>query len=126
MLAVLDSGDAGTGYLGDWRQRRNQIAFLLRHLDVRLFELTPNVSVSAVRAFGDQTLKDKLAKKSDTAANSSRAMQSARFFQLLADISPSNAATIRPATTETMAEYKRVQQLATKNDKLLNKALAAG
>lgn len=125
MIAVLDAGDSGTGYLGDWRKRRNQIAFLLRHLDVRLFELTSNVAVSAIRAFGDAAIREKLEKKTDMATNASRAMQSARFFQLLANITPSNAATIRAATPETMTEYKRVQQLATKNDKLLNKALAA-
>lgn len=125
MLAVLDASDTNTGYLGDWRRRRHQIAFLLRHLDVRLFELTPNVAVSAVRAYGDPVLQDKLNKKSDSAANASRAMQSARFFQLLAGVSTSNAATIRGATEDTANEYRRIQQLAAKNDKLLNKALAA-
>lgn len=125
MIAVLDSGDSTTGYLGDWRARRNQIAFLLRHLDVRLFELTPNVSVSAIRAFSDDSIRTKLTKKSDSAANASRSIQGARFFQLLAGTPSSGAATIRAATDETANEYKRLQQFAAKNDKLLNKALAA-
>src|SRR5690606_31312445 len=60
MINVLDASDSTTGYLGDWRRRRNEVAFLLRHLDVRLFELTPNVAVSAIRAFGDQAITDKL------------------------------------------------------------------
>jgi len=124
MIALLDAGDSGSGYLGDWRQRRHQIAFLLRHLDVRLFELTPNVAVSAMRAFGDQAVRGVLKKKMDSAANASRAMQAARFFQLLANIPSSNAATTRAASEETMNEYRRVQQLSSKNDKLMNKALA--
>lgn len=125
MIDVLDASDSSTGYLGDWRKRRNQIAFLLRHLDVRLFELTPNVSVSAIRAFGETTITDKLQKKKESAANASSAIQGARFFQFLAGTPSSNAATIRAATGETANEYKRLQQLASKNDKLLNKALAA-
>lgn len=125
MINVLDASDSTTGYLGDWRKRRNEIAFLLRHLDVRLFELTPNVSVSAIRAFGDPSITNKLKKKKDSAANASSAMQIARFFQLLAGTPSSNAATIRSATDATSDEYKRVQQLASKNDKLLNKGLAA-
>lgn len=125
MINVLDASDSTTGYLGDWRKRRNQIAFLLRHLDVRLFELTPNVAISAIRAFGDSTVTDKLKKKKDSAANASSAIQVARFFQLLAGIPSSTAATIRPATAATADEYKRIQQMASKNDKLLNKALAA-
>lgn len=125
MIAVLDASDSTTGYLGDWRKRRHQIAFLLRHLDVRLFELTPNVAVSAIRAFGDTSVTDRLTKKTESAANASSAIQVSRFFQLLAGTPSSNAATIRPATQETADEYKRVQQLASKNDKALNKALAA-
>ena len=125
MIAVLDASDSTTGYLGDWRKRRNQIAFLLRHLDVRLFELTPNVAVSAIRAFGDTSVTEKLKKKKELAANASSAMQVARFFQLLAGTPSSNAATIRPATQETADEFRRVQQHASKNDKILNKALAA-
>jgi len=125
MIAVLDSGDSSSGYLGDWRARRNQIAFLLRHLDVRLFELTPNVAVSAIRAFADSYTKDKLNKKTETPANASRAMQGARFFQLLAGTPSSSSSTIRAASEETSNEYKRLQQLASKSDKSLNKALAA-
>lgn len=124
MLAVLDSSDTTSGYLGDWRSRRNQVAFLLRHLDVRLFELTPNVSVSAIRAFGDQSIKSKLSKNSESPENASKAIQSARFFQLLAGIPSSNSATIRAANASTANEYKRIQQLASKSDKLLNKATA--
>ncbi|HBP1357099.1 TPA: hypothetical protein L5T54_000009 [Pseudomonas aeruginosa] len=124
MLAVLDSAETTSGYLGDWRSRRNQVAFLLRHLDVRLFELTPNVSVSAIRAFGDQSIKGKLKKSTESSTNASKAMQGARFFQLLAGTPSSNAATIRPANESTAHEYKRLQQLASKNDKILNKAIA--
>lgn len=125
MIAMLDASDSSTGYLGEWRKRRHQIAFLLRHLDVRLFELPPNVAVSAIRAFGDVAITDKLKKKKDSPANASSAMQAARFFQLLAGTPSTNAATIRPATRETADEYKRVQQLASKSDKALNKAIAA-
>jgi hypothetical protein len=124
MLAVLDSDDSTSGYLGEWRTRRHQIAFLLRHLDVRLFELTPNVTVSAIRAFGDEVIRAKLKKKKDAAPNAVRAIESARFFQLLIGAPGSTAATIRPASPETADEYRRFQTMAAKNDKLLNKALA--
>lgn len=125
MIDVLDASDSTTGYLGDWRKRRNQIAFLLRHLDVRLFELTPNVSVSAIRAHGDTAITSKLKKGKDSPANASSAIQGAKFLQFLAGTPSTNAATIRAAKDETADEYKRLQQLASKNDKLLNKALAA-
>ncbi|OSZ74604.1 ATP-binding protein [Hydrogenophaga sp. IBVHS1] len=125
MIAVLDASDTTTGYLGDWRQRRHQIAFLLRHLDVRLFELTPNVAVSAIRAFGDDSILEKLQNRKESASNASSAMQSAKFFQLLAGTPSSNAATIRAASEGTANEYRRVQQLASKQDKALNKALSA-
>jgi len=125
MIDVLDSGDSTTGYLGDWRARRDQIAFLLRHLDVRIFELTPNVAVSAIRAYGDPAIQTALKKKTDSATNAIRAMGSARFFQYLSNESGSNAATIRAASPDTADEYRRIQKLAAKDDKLLNKALAA-
>ncbi|HEV6964048.1 hypothetical protein [Roseateles sp.] len=125
MIDVLDASDSTSGYLGDWRKRRNQIAFLLRHLDVRLFELTPNVAVSAIRAFGDASVTDKLKKAKESPANASAAMQGTKFFQFLAGTPSTNAATIRAAKDVTADEYKRLQQLASKNDKLLNKALAA-
>jgi energy-coupling factor transporter ATP-binding protein EcfA2 len=125
MIDVLDASDSTTGYLGDWRKRRNQIAFLLRHLDVRLFELTPNVSVKSIRAFADPAITAKLNKAKESPANASSAMQGAKFFQFLAGTPSTNAATIRAAKDETANEYKRLQQLASKNDKLLNKALAA-
>lgn len=125
MIDTLDSSDSPTGYLGDWRKRRHQIAFLLRHLDVRLFELTPNVAVSSVRAFGDETITEKLIKAKDSASNASAAVKGARFFQFISGTLSSNAATIRAASKETANEYRRLQQLASKNDKLLNKALAS-
>lgn len=106
MIAVLDAGDSTSGYLGEWRKKRHQVAFLLRHLDVRLFELTPNVAVSSIRTFGDAAITDKLKKKKESAANASSAMQVARFFQLLAGTQASNAATIRAASPETSDEYK--------------------
>jgi cytochrome c5 len=125
MIDILDSNDAQTGYLGDWRKRRHQIAFLLRHLDVRLFELTPNVAVSSIRAFGDEAITEKLKKRKESAANAAAAVRGTRFFQFIAGALSSNAATIRPATKETADEFRRLQQLASKNDKLLNKALAS-
>lgn len=125
IIALLDSSDTTTGYLGAWRRKRNEVAFLLRHLDVRLFELTPNVTVSAARAFGDDLIKTRLGKASDTAVNASRAIQSSRFFQFISAAYSSNAATIRSATQATADDYRRIQQLAAKNDKSLNKALAA-
>jgi hypothetical protein len=125
LVAVLDTPGSNTMYLEDWRRRRHEVAVLLRRLDVRLFELPPNVTVAAVRAFADPPTKERLKKKSDVPANASRAVQSARFFQLLAGKPSSAAATIRPADSNTANEYKRIQGVASTNDKPLNKALAA-
>lgn len=125
MIAILDAPESRTGYLAEWRKRRDDVAFLLRRLDVRLFELPPHVAVSAVRAFGDAAAKDRLKKKTESEANASRAVQTSRFFQALANTAASTIATMRSANEETANEYKRVQAIAGKNDKPLNKALAA-
>jgi hypothetical protein len=125
MLAVLDTPDSNTVYLEDWRKRRHEVAYLLRRLDVRLFELPPNVTVASIRAFGDEATKARLREGSDVPANASKAVQAALFFRILAGQHSSGAATIRSATDETANEYRRVQTIASKNDKPLNKALAA-
>lgn len=124
IIAVLDAPESKTGYLEEWRRRRDEVAYLLRRLDVRIFELPPNVSVSAFRAFGDESIKSRMKKKVDNAASASRSVQSARFFQFLINATTSSSATIRPAIEDTANDYKRVQVLAGKNDKPLNKALA--
>jgi hypothetical protein len=124
MISVLDEDDSSSGYLGDWRKRRDQIAFLLRHLDVRIFELTPNVALSAVRAFADNSIRSHLQKKKDSRSNAVRAVQGARFFQTLAGTPQGKASTIRAATQEARKEYRRIQKLASSSDKALNKALA--
>src|ERR1017187_4187729 len=101
MLAVLDTPDSNTVYLEDWRKRRHEVAYLLRRLDVRLFELPPNVTVASIRAFGDEATKARLRKGSDVPANASKAVQAALFFRILAGQHSSGAATIRSATDET-------------------------
>lgn len=126
ILGILDVPESKTVYLEDWRKRRDEIAYLLRRFDVRIFELPPNVTVAAVRAFGDANAKLKLKKQTDVPANASRALQSTKLFELLTSARQSGAApTIRPAAAGTADEYRRIQVLAAKKDKSLNKALAA-
>lgn len=124
LIAILDDPDSKTAYLNDWRQRRDEIAFLMRRLDVRLFELPPNVALASVRAFGDDSLKGRLKRSYESRTQAAQAVRNSRFFQAMALLPSSTAATIRQAKAETASEYKRIQAVASKNDKPLNKALA--
>ncbi|HVX40195.1 MAG TPA: hypothetical protein VHB25_11530 [Gemmatimonadaceae bacterium] len=124
-IAVLDDPELDAAYLKEWKKRRNEIAFVLRRLDVRLFEIPPNVALTAARAYGDAVVKGKLKRASGPTAEAIRATQKARVFQALAGQPSTNVSKLRAATTETANEYRRIQSLAGKNDKALNKALAA-
>jgi hypothetical protein len=124
-VAVLDDPEADAAYLKEWKKRRNEIAYILRRLDVRLFEVPPNVALAAARAFGDPAVKQKLKRPNGPKGEAVKALQSARFFQALAAQPSTNVSKLRTASADAADEYRRVQSLAGSNDKALNKALAA-
>jgi len=119
----LDNDKNESAYLNDWRARRADMAYLMRILDVRLFELPPNTALAAIRCYGDDNVKTNLKKRSESADNCADAVSRVRIGQ--AFINPESPLTIRVRETsdEMAREYIAIQQLAAKGDKSLNKAL---
>lgn len=125
LCEFLDNPSLDAAYLKPWKAKRDQMAYLMRLLDVRLFELPPSYSLPVFRAFGSEDLRSKLnlatAKESvalDTFGNS-------RVVRHLLGQDPGRAAISRATAEESQNEYLRAQQDASKNDKPLNRAVAA-
>jgi hypothetical protein len=113
-------------YVSDWKARRSTMAHLLRAIDLRLIELPPNVSLAAIRALGDASVKTALKHQSARLEDAKKSMRTSKLFKevqaVLGKITPPCAVSSRDAE-ETANEYRRIQALAAKGDKLLNKAL---
>ena len=124
IVKYLDDPGLDAAYLKEWKRRRNQIAFLLRLLDVRIFELPPNVALAAVRAFGDSKVTRGLKLPSASESSAVEAVRKAAFFRALTGQEYGRVAYLRATDLQTSQEYRRVQVRADKNDKKLNKALA--
>jgi hypothetical protein len=115
-------------YVSEWKKRRAGLAHLLRAIDVRLFEVPPNIALAAIRSFGEDAIKRPLKQRSANLKQSKEAMRSTRVYKAIlaeAGIEAQPFAGFREVKPETAEEYLRVQQLAAKNDKPLNKALGA-
>ena len=123
---LIDRPDQNAIYVADWKSRRGKLAHLLRAIDVRLFGLPPNVSLAAVRSFGDESLKGRLKQPAANLEQSKQAMRSSRLYKAIlnqAGIDTEPYAGARQLSKETVDEYLRVQAAASSNDKPLNKAL---
>lgn len=120
----LDDPNLDAAYLKEWKKRRPQVAFLMRLLDVRLFELPPNVSLAAVRAFGDDDLKATLTLKRASASSAADTLGRAPFFRALCGEDIGQTGYLRATESETKNEYIRIQVSARSGDKKLNKCLA--
>ena len=120
----LDNPDGDAAYLKEWKKRRMQVAFLMRVLDVRLFELPANVALAAVRAFGEDDLKIPLTLKKISSAAAVDTLGRAPFFRALCEEDMGSSGYLRQTDEETQNEYIRVQVSAKSGDKKLNKALA--
>lgn len=120
----LDSPDLDAAYLKEWKKKRSQIAFLMRLLDVRLFELPPNVALAAVRAYGDDDLKIGLSLKKVSKSTAIDTLSRAPFFKALCSEDIGQSVYLRATEDETKKEYIRVQVSARSGDKKLNKCLA--
>lgn len=124
MCAFLDDESNKSSYLNDWRSRRTDAGFLLRFLDVRLFSIAPNLALSAVRVFGDKTVKENLKKQSENKKICLDAIKRSEFYIALTEGLDSSKKSATSTNEETQKEYLRLQQTAKTNDKELNKAFA--
>lgn len=120
----LDSPESDAAYLKEWKKRRSQVAFLMRLLDVRLFELPPNVSLAAIRAYGDEDVRKTLTLKNTKASVAKDTLGKASFFKALCGEDIGQSVYLRATEGETKNEYIRVQVSARSGDKKLNKCLA--
>jgi energy-coupling factor transporter ATP-binding protein EcfA2 len=123
ILSELDNPNNVNSYLNDWRTRRESAAYLMQLVDIRLFPVSPTLSVSAIRAFGDENIKSKLKKKKETKANAIAEVKKTAFYKLLIDDYLTSDSSPKKTTITTSNEYIRIQKEASKNDKVLNKAL---
>jgi len=120
----LDNDQNKSAYLTDWRSRRADMAYLMRILDIRLFELPPNAALAAVRCYGEAGTKAGLQKKAETADNCADVLSRIRLAQALVDADATLTLRVRDTSDEMAKEFIAIQQLANKGDKALNKAVA--
>lgn len=123
ILAALDDKKNVSAYLSDWRNRRADASHLLHLLDVRLLPIPPSLSLSAIRAFGDDEIKANLKTKSEGKQKVIEEMKKSVLYQLLLNEVTSVDLSPRKTNEKTSAEYLRVQQDASKLDKKINEAL---
>jgi len=102
------------------------MAHLLRAIDLRLFELPPNVSLAAIRALGEPPVKAKLKQQVMKLEDAKASMRNSKLYKEIEMELGINATPFAGANRdvdETANEYRRIQALAAKGDKSLNKAL---
>ena len=113
-------------YISDWKLKRSAMAHLLRAIDLRLFELPPNVSLAAIRSKGDDKVRGALKQQSMKIEDAKKTLRSSKLYkEILAELQISDTAfssSIKDVE-ETSNEFRRAQALASKGDKSLNKAL---
>jgi hypothetical protein len=120
----LDNDENKSAYLTDWRVRRADMAYLMRILDVRLFELPPNAALASVRCYGNDPTRAGLQKKNETSENCADTITRTRLGQALLDPDATLALRVRETSDEMAKEFVAIQQLASRGDKALNKAVA--
>jgi hypothetical protein len=102
------------------------MAHLLRAIDLRLFGLPPNVSLAAIRSMADEGTKGKLKQSAIKLDDAKAAMRASKLYkQIMAEIGVVTApyAGTNRDIEETSNEYRRIQSLAAKGDKELNKSV---
>jgi hypothetical protein len=113
-------------YVSDWKRRRSAMAHLLRAVDLRLFEMPPNVSLAAIRAFGETGLKAKLNQQTVKLEDAKTAMRNSKLYKEIEvelGFNSTPYAGGNKDVEETSNEYRRVQAVAAKGDQVLNKAV---
>jgi hypothetical protein len=124
VVKYLEDPSLDALYLKEWKDRRNEIAFLLRMLDVRIFEMPPNVALAAVRAYGDDEIKKHLKLASVPRSVVAQALENASFFRAIKGEDYGRSAYLRATDQQTADEYRRIQARAARDDKRINKAIA--
>jgi tartrate dehydratase alpha subunit/fumarate hydratase class I-like protein len=124
MCSYLDDASNTSAYLNDWRLRRPDAGFLFRFLDVRLFAISPNLALSAIRVYGTTDSKSDLKKKSEATQVCHDLVRRSDFYLALTNSTDSSKRSVRATKDDTQQEYIRLQQNAKSNDKALNKALS--
>lgn len=122
----IDQPDNKALYVADWKARRPAMAHLLRAIDLRLFGLPPNVSLAAIRSMADEGTKGKLKQSAIKLDDAKAAMRASKLYkQIMAEIGVVTApyAGTNRDIEETSNEYRRIQSLAAKGDKELNKSV---
>lgn len=122
-ISTLDDMSNNSAYLNDWRSKRDTAAFLMRLLDVRIVPIYPNVSLSSIRTYGDTKITSVLQKQTEKEGIAIDYVKKSTLYKLLFDDVTSNTASPTKLSTSHTNEYIRLQRLAEKEDKLLNKAL---
>lgn len=120
----LDNKENTSAYLNEWRVRRADMAYLMRILDVRLFELPPNAALASLRCYGEESTKAGLQKKTETSDNCAEVMSRVRLGQAIVDPESPLTLRVRDTSEEMAKEFMAIQQLAGKGDEALNKAVA--
>ncbi|MEZ6143609.1 MAG: hypothetical protein R3B84_23845 [Zavarzinella sp.] len=123
LLTFLDDPELDAGYLKEWKKRRAELAYLMRLLDVRIFELPPNVALAAVRAHGSDEAKRNLKLKTVNPTAADSTFSNAGFVRAIKGEDLSSRAYLRTTEEETANEYRRLQSRARGEDKKFNKAL---
>jgi hypothetical protein len=126
ILAYLDDARNTANYLREWRNRRQEAAFLLRTLDVRIIPLPPSVSLAAMRGFGSDAVRTKLNTRKITPDACHKIISRSRVYKMIVEALtgfPVSPAQNKRGYRTAAEEYSRIQQLASKQDKLLNHAL---
>lgn len=124
LIDLLDSPENNSAYLVDWRERRETMPYLFQRLDVRLFEISPSLSVAVQRVFGEDIVKARFTKKNYTKAQTLNQVRSAKFYQAIKGETMTNRSKLNKPSEGIPEEYRRVQSLESKSDKMLNKAMA--
>jgi|MTBAKMStandDraft_1061839.scaffolds.fasta_scaffold10182_3 hypothetical protein len=123
LCEFLDDDSNKSAYLTDWRNRRSDMAYLMRFFDVRLFELPPNAALAAVRTYGDDAQKTGLKKKGEREETCIETFGRIRLGQALLDPDSGSNPRIRETSKEMAEEFMVIQQLAAKGDAGLNKSV---
>ena len=126
VLDILDDENNKSIYIEKWRDRRDEAAYLLRSLDVRVIPLHCNVALAAVRAFGNESVRLKLNKTSENESQAIKTVKNSALYKaILSEVSGESSTYIsgRPPSQDTEDEYNRIQSTAKSADKDLNKAL---
>jgi hypothetical protein len=122
----IDQPDNKAVYVADWKARRPAMAHLLRAIDLRLFGLPPNVSLAAIRSMADDNTKNMLKQPAVKLEDAKAALRASKLYKAILaelDIGTTPYAGQNRDVEETSNEYRRIQALAAKGDKELNKAL---